>query len=117
MNKEEIIIKFKLELKRDLTYENLCSMNLIEYKNFVIGLFEKLNELKIKFGAERDDFKKFIFEDIYSQQETDIDSCENRLLDLCSEISTVYSSEPFFWDSDFEMYKISLVKMLENHNY
>ena len=62
MKKEEIINKFKLELKRDLTYENLCSMSLIEYKNFVLVLFEKLNELKVKFGAERDDFKKFIFE-------------------------------------------------------
>jgi len=116
MKNIDVINEFKFKLKNNLTYVNLCSKSIDEYKEFVIKLFEELNVLKIHAGAELIDFKDLVL-DVYSSQTTDDIQCENRLLDLCSEISTVYANEPFFWDTDFEIYKISLIKMLESHNY
>jgi hypothetical protein len=57
--REIIIQQIKEKLKTDLIPENICSLNLDEYRNFVISLFEHINLYKDKYVLTYHDFREY----------------------------------------------------------
>ena len=101
--------KLKLEfenlLTNNLNYSVISIMDFDQYKDFVISLFKELNQLKKK-GLKREDIDDFVrkhYANVTSfADDTDI-LFERRFSAITEELNH-FCADPFFWNTDFDLY-------------
>ncbi len=107
MDNFSIKSKFDLEvfLIHNLNYSVISKMNFNDYKNFVVKLFNVLNELK-KEGLKREDIYDFIqnlyFNEMTKENEANI-LFERRFSAITEELNA-FCADPMFWYSDFDSF-------------
>ena len=114
--------KLKLEfenlLTNNLNYSVISIMDFDQYKDFVINLLRELNQLKEEgLGREEvDDFVKKHYTNVTAFAD-DTDILFERRFSAITEELIHFCADPFFWDTDFDIYMRKWYKMFETDWY
>jgi hypothetical protein len=104
-SKIKSVIDFKKYLIDNLNYLVISTMDFNEYKDFVYKLFSKLDELRNS-GMQKKDIEDFI-QNHYASVISNVDDndilFERRFSSITEELLE-FCSDPFFWNSDFDLY-------------
>jgi hypothetical protein len=96
---------FYLFLKDKLTYPAMADMDFKKYKVLVVDVFNRLNDLK-SLGVNEEEIKDFINKYYYAVMgfEEDEDVLFERRFSAITEEIVEFCPNPFFWDTDFDIY-------------
>lgn len=107
--------EFESFIEENLNYSIISNLTFEEYKNLVFDIFTRLNELK-NLNINKDDIKEIINRHFSKVMMSDNDSdimFERRFSGITEEI-VEFCSAPFFWETDFNLYKRKWDKYFES---
>lgn len=119
MEEREIIIKqIEEKLSIELRPENISKMNLDEYRDFIVSMFEYINLYKDKYLLTNVDFREFANDFVYNYEDDGYeDNCGERVRFFMDELAILYTYyPPFFWDSNFDDFKNKMEKQVSKGN-
>jgi len=105
--RNKIIKQIEEKLSTELKAEKFSKFNLNEYRDFIISMFEYINQYKDKYLLTYLDFREFANDFIYNYDDDGYDdNCSERVRFFMDELAILYShNQPHFWDSNFEDFK------------
>lgn len=111
MKRNLVIKKIENRLIEDLSYHKICNSDIEEYKKTVIELFRFISSYIAEYNLKCYDFRRFL-DDFYFDLDLKNDFEVNRYTLIIDELAVYYTSEPYFWDTPFNVFIDKINKML-----